>query len=69
MHADGSGQRRLTCNSASDDSPAWSIDGNQIAFNSARDGNGEIYVMSINGAQQKNLTKNSASFGGPVWKR
>ena len=69
MNADGSSQTRLTMNTALDDSPAWSLDGRQIAFNSLRDGNVEVYVMNVSGGAQKNLTKNPAGDGGPVWKR
>ncbi|MBM2827419.1 MAG: exported protein of unknown function, partial [Dehalococcoidia bacterium] len=45
MNADGSGQTRLTNNSATEDLPAWSPDGSKIAFRSDRDGNSEVYVM------------------------
>jgi Tol biopolymer transport system component len=44
--ADGYNKTRLTKNRAVDDaSPAWSPDGEKIAFVSNRDGNPEIYVM------------------------
>ena len=39
----------------------------QIAFQSNRDGNYEIYVMSINGKNQRRLTKNRVSDRLPSW--
>jgi TolB protein len=58
MNADGTGQTRLTNNPSWDDSPSWSPDGNKIAFDSARDGNGEIYIMNADGTGQTRLTNN-----------
>ncbi len=63
MNADGSGQRRLTRNAASDFAPAWSPDGRKIAFVSRRDGNCEIYVMNADGSGQRRLTRNPAYDG------
>jgi Tol biopolymer transport system component len=59
MDADGSGQRRLTRNTAGDYAPAWSPDGQKIAFASQRDGNvnHEIYVMDADDSGQRNLTR------------
>ena len=49
MNADGSGVVRLTDHSARDGEPAWSPDGQRIAFSSDRDGNYDIYVMNADG--------------------
>ncbi len=43
-------QHRLTDNNVDDEYPAWSPDGNQIAFVSWRDGHSVINVMDANGA-------------------
>ena len=59
MNADGTGQTRLTVNTADDYSPAWSPDGSMIAFVSGRDGNLDIYVMNADGSGQTPLTNNS----------
>ena len=47
MDADGSNLRQLTSHSDIDRFPSWSPDGTQIAFNSNRDGNREIYVLDL----------------------
>jgi Tol biopolymer transport system component len=67
MNADGTGQTRLTNNSATDTSPAWSPDGTKIAFDSNRDGNFEVYVMDADGGNQTRLTNNSAHDYDPTW--
>jgi Tol biopolymer transport system component len=67
MNADGSGQTRLTNNSAWDATPTWSSDGTKIAFVSDRDGNAEIYVMNADGSGQTRLTNNSVGDVDPAW--
>ena len=67
MNANGQGVDRLTNNSVGDFAPAWSPDGNKIAFESARDGNGEIYTMNPNGQGVDNLTNNPGGDGEPNW--
>ena len=67
MQADGSGQTRLTSNTADDYGPSWSPDGKRIAFYSTRDGNYEIYVMQADGSGQTRLTSNTADDNGPSW--
>ncbi|MDE2975772.1 MAG: DPP IV N-terminal domain-containing protein [Gemmatimonadota bacterium] len=58
---------RLTNDTASDYSPAWSPDGTKIAFYSYRDGNSEIYVMDADGGNQTRLTYNDAGDRDPAW--
>ena len=66
MNANGSDERRLTQNTASDTIPASSPDGRKIAFNNDRDGNAEIYVMNADGSDQRNLTRTAADDGFPL---
>jgi TolB protein len=53
--------------SARDGSPAWSPDGQQIAFYSERDGRGDIYVMNADGSGEQRLTDTAADEGYPSW--
>jgi Tol biopolymer transport system component len=54
---DGSSQKRLTKNKASDPLAAFSPDGNKIAFTSVRTDHFEVFVMNAkDGSGQKNLT-------------
>jgi Tol biopolymer transport system component len=58
IDADGSGERRLTDSPGLGGFPAWSPDGERIAFVSARDGgNCEVYVMDADGSGQRRLTR------------
>ncbi len=66
MNADGSGQIRLTNDSAWDGHPTWSPDGSQIAFTSWRDGKPQIYVMNADGTGLQRLT-NLARDWEPAW--
>ena len=67
MVADGSGQTRLTSNSAEDRYPDWSPDSSKIAFMSDRDGNWEIYVMGADGSRQTRLINNDKWDSLPSW--
>ncbi|MFC1714710.1 DUF5050 domain-containing protein [Candidatus Poribacteria bacterium] len=67
MDADGDNQRNLTNSPGVDMAPAWSPDGQKIAFISMRNGDQEIYVMDADGKNQRNLTNNPAIEGEPSW--
>ncbi len=66
MNADGSGQTRLTVNTAYDGEPAWSPDGNKIAFVSTRAGASNIWVMNSDGSDVRQLSTQPYS-ENPAW--
>ena len=57
----------LSDHADADWSPAWSPDGTQIAFQSNRDGDAEIYVVDAAGAFLANLSGNPANDFSPHW--
>ena len=77
MNPDGKRVRQLTRHLQYDSSPAWSPDGQKIAFMSYRDEhrfkgwgsiNGEIYVMNADGTNPINLTQSpERADGSPSW--
>ena len=67
MNADGTGVTQLTDNDGRDGFPAWSPNGKQIAFDSSRDGDLEIFVMNADGTGVTQLTDNDDYDGFPVW--
>ena len=67
MDADGTDVVNLSRNSATDQLPVWSPDGTKIAFQSDRDGVGEVFVMNSDGTNQTNITNNPAGDGWPCW--
>ena len=66
MDENGANLTRLTTD-VSDNAPAWSPDGSQVAFMSARDGNWEIYVLNLANPKPRRLTTNPANDGLPAW--
>jgi Tol biopolymer transport system component len=67
MNVDGTGVRRLT-NNGRDSFPAWSPDGNQIAY-IRPDANGwRVHVMSASGAGERVL-RLAPPAGRPTWSR
>lgn len=64
--AAGGEETRLT-QTGKDSSPAWSPDGERIAYVSQQDGNAEIYVMRADGSERKRLTDRPGSDEAPSW--
>jgi hypothetical protein len=67
MNEDGSLPVRLTLTEADEFDPAWSPDGQRIAFVSLRDGNQEVYVMNADGSEQTNVTRHENKDWTPAW--
>lgn len=65
---DGTGERRVTHDSADDAEPRWSPDGRSLAFVTSRDGNREVYTVEVWGGEPRNLTRSrSSNEGNPSW--
>jgi len=66
---DAPGDTNLTTNSATDQSPAWSADGSQIAFVSDRDGRMDLWVMDRDGSGQHKVISGEAGSSDfePTW--
>jgi dipeptidyl aminopeptidase/acylaminoacyl peptidase len=56
MVATGGGEPVMLTQSGHDSSPVWSPDGKSIAFLSSRDGNSEIYVLTLGGGEARKWT-------------
>ena len=67
MNIDGTNVVQLTFNTADDDDPYFSPDDEFIVFNTDRDGNSEIYIMTASGESQQNITNHSGKDGNPSW--
>jgi Tol biopolymer transport system component len=72
MDSDGTSLKMLTGDEegywvAEDWDPAWSPDGDRIAFESTRDGNPEIYVMDSDGTNEERLTDSPWNDSDPAF--
>lgn len=57
VNADGTGEKQLTKDGASDDQPCLSPDGGKVVFISGRKGNNDVWVVKSGGGGEKQLTK------------
>ena len=67
VRTNGSDLRRVIANHPADVLPRWSPDGSQIAYNSSRNFNQDIYVADTSDWHQKRLTTNSSFDASPAW--
>ncbi len=68
MNADGSEQRSVTPDRSDHFQPAWSPDGQWIAYTQALADNGEIFLVNVTTGQQINLTRAPGDDDQPFWK-
>ncbi len=59
----------LTAHPLVDQRPAWSPDGQRIAFSSRRDGESRLYVMDADGGGVRRLNDRDHHFGKATWSR
>jgi TolB protein len=61
------GAQRLTDSPYDDQHPAWSPDGQRIAFSSRRDGNWDLYVLYVPTGELIRLTHDPVYEAAPAW--
>ncbi len=62
----GNNERNLTDSTEKEEYPAWSPDGNWLAF-SRFIPDAEIFVMTIDGDHLTNITKHPNNDSAPIW--
>ena len=67
MDVNGKNLRNLTNHPGRDKLPAWSPDGQEIAFSSRRGGDYDIYVMDVDGKNVRQLTEHPDKDLSPAW--
>ncbi|MEZ4688037.1 MAG: peptidase S41, partial [Bacteroidia bacterium] len=64
---DGGKSVRLTIHEGYESYPAWSPDGQRLAFTSTRNGNNDIFTIRPDGSEIRQLTWHSGNDNFPVW--
>lgn len=67
MDADGSRQRRITTNAATDKQPRWSPDGKSLLFLSTRKEGSQAWILPIDGGEATQLTAFATGVSDPAW--
>jgi dipeptidyl aminopeptidase/acylaminoacyl peptidase len=69
--ADGKGQPRRLTNAVGkkDSHPRWSPDGKRVLFESNRSGEGQLWVIDVDGGEGQKLTAISTEAGNAVWSK
>jgi len=67
VNGDGTGIVRLGLKGINDEQPAWSPDGERIAFVSDRSGSVDIWVMDKDGSNPHQITESPAEDWMPSW--
>ena len=63
----GNDMRQITSGPNEDDSPAWSPNGQQIAFVSIHEGISDIFVMNADGSNVRQVTRELGQNIHPMW--
>lgn len=59
--------KQFTCSVKSDTRPRWSPDGRTLAFLSNRDGESQIFLISVDGGEARALTENKTGISSFEW--
>jgi TolB protein len=69
VNTDGSGLAKLVEDPSDDLDPAWSPDGERVAFASNRDGDHEVFVVNVDGSGLSRITPGERTDDRhPIWR-
>jgi hypothetical protein len=67
VNVDGGGLADITPDLLADRNPAWSPDGESIAYDSVRDGNYDVFLVTPDGSDVTRLTTDAGADSDPSW--